>query len=38
VSKTIANINEALKDKPIEKGKQMLNYTKKNRPQNMAKF
>ena len=39
VSKTIASINEALKDKPVDKKiKQKLNYAKKNWPQNMAKY
>ena len=39
VSKTIANINEALKDKPIDKKvRQKLNYAKRNWPQNMAKY
>lgn len=39
VSKTIASINEALKDKPIDKKvKQKLGYAKRNWPQNMAKY
>ena len=39
VSKTIASINEAIKDKPIDKKiKQKLNYAKRNWPQNMAKY
>lgn len=39
VSKTIAKINEALKDKPIDKKvKQKLNYAKRNWPKNIAKY
>jgi len=39
VSKTIASINEAIKDKPVDKKiKQKLNYAKKNWPKNMAKY
>ena len=39
VSKTIASINEAIKDKPIDKKiKQKLNYAKRNWPKNMAKY
>ena len=39
VSKTIDRINEALKDKPIDKKiKQKLNYAKRTWPQNMAKY
>lgn len=39
VSKTIETINEAIKDKPIDKKvKQKLNYAKRNWPQNMAKY
>jgi len=39
VNKTIETINEAIKDKPIEKKiKQKLNYAKRNWPQNMAKY
>jgi hypothetical protein len=39
VSKTIASINEALKDKPIDKKvKQKLNYAKRHWPRNMAKY
>lgn len=39
VSKTIQTINEAIKDKPIDKKvKQKLNYAKRNWPQNMAKY
>ena len=39
VSKTIASINEAIKDKPIDKKvKQKLNYAKRHWPQNMAKY
>ena len=39
VKKTIDHINEAIKDKPIDKKvKQKLNYAKRNWPQNMAKY
>ena len=39
VSKTIKSINEALKDKPVDKKvKQKLNYAKRNWPKNMAKY
>ncbi len=39
VSKTIASINEAIKDKPIDKKiKQKLNYAKRNWPKKMAKY
>ena len=39
VEKTIASINEAIKDKPIDKKiKQKLNYAKRHWPQNMAKY
>ncbi len=39
VSKTISSINEALKDKPIDKKvKQKLNYAKKNWPANLDKY
>jgi len=39
VSKTIDSINEAIKDKTIDKKvKQKLNYAKKNWPANMAKY
>lgn len=39
VSKTIDAINEAIKDKPVDKKvKQKLNYAKKNWPGNMAKY
>ena len=39
VKKTIDTINEAIKDKPIDKKvKQKLNYAKRNWPQNMAKY
>ena len=39
VEKTIASINEALKDKPVDKKiKQKLNYAKRHWPQNMAKY
>jgi transposase len=39
VSKTIQTINEAIKDKPIDKKvKQKLNYAKRNWPDNMAKY
>jgi len=39
VSKTIDSINEALKDKPIDKKvKQKLNYAKRHWPQNMTKY
>jgi transposase len=39
VKKTIDTINEAIKDKPINKKvKQKLNYAKRNWPQNMAKY
>ncbi len=39
VSKTIASINEALKDKPVDKKiKQKLNYAKKNWPSNLDKY
>ena len=39
VKKTIESINEAIKDKPIDKKiKQKLNYAKRHWPQNMAKY
>ena len=39
VKKTIDAINEAIKDKPVDKKiKQKLNYAKRNWPQNMAKY
>lgn len=39
LSKTIQTINEAIKDKPVDKKvKQKLNYAKRNWPQNMAKY
>lgn len=39
VKKTIDTINEAIKDKPVDKKiKQKLNYAKRNWPQNMAKY
>jgi len=39
VSKTIETLNEAIKDKPVDKKiKQKLNYAKRNWPQNMAKY
>lgn len=39
VKKTIETINEAIKDKPVDKKiKQKLNYAKRNWPQNMAKY
>jgi len=39
VKKTINTINEAIKDKPIDKKiKQKLNYAKRNWPKNMAKY
>jgi transposase len=39
VSKTIASINEALKDKPVDKKvKQKLNYARKNWPKNLDKY
>jgi transposase len=39
VSKTIQTINEAIKDKPVDKKvKQKLNYGKRNWPENMAKY
>ncbi len=39
VSKTIQRINEAIKDKPVDKKvKQKLNYAKRHWPQNMAKY
>ena len=39
VEKTIASINEALKDKPVDKKiKQKLNYAKRHWPKNMAKY
>ena len=39
VKKTIDSINEAIKDKPVDKKvKQKLNYAKRNWPQNMAKY
>jgi transposase len=39
VSKTIQTINEAIKDKPIDKKvKQKLNYAKRNWPDNMEKY
>ncbi len=39
VKQTIATINEAIKDKPIDKKvKQKLNYAKRNWPQNMTKY
>ncbi len=39
VSKTIETINDAIKDKPVEKRvKQKLNYAKRNWPKNMAKY
>ena len=39
VEKTIASINEAIKDKPVDKKiEQKLNYTKHHWPQNMAKY
>ena len=39
VRKTIDSINEAIKDKPVEKKiKQKLNYAKRHWPQNMAKY
>ncbi len=39
VNKTIDIINEAIKDKPIDKKvKQKLNYAKRNWPQNMEKY
>ena len=37
VEKTIASINEALKDKPVDKKiKQKLNYAKRHWPQNIT--
>ena len=39
VKKTIESINEAIKDKSVDKKvKQKLNYAKRNWPQNMAKY
>ncbi|MEL6988856.1 MAG: IS1182 family transposase [Bacteroidota bacterium] len=39
VKKTIDSINEAIKDKPVDKKiKQKLNYAKRHWPQNMAKY
>jgi len=39
VSKTIETINNAIKDKPVDKKvKQKLNYAKRNWPENMAKY
>lgn len=39
VKKTIDSINEAIKDKPVDKKvKQKLNYAKRTWPQNMAKY
>ena len=39
VKKTIATINDALKDKPVDKKvKQKLNYAKRNWPSNMDKY
>ena len=39
VRKTIESINEAIKDKPVDKKiKQKLNYAKRHWPQNMAKY
>jgi len=39
VKKTIESINEAIKDKQVDKKiKQKLNYAKRNWPQNMAKY
>ena len=39
VAKTIEKINEAIKDKPVDKKiKQKLNYAKRNWPGNMAKY
>ena len=39
VRKTIDTINEAIKDKPVDKKmKQKLNYAKRNWPDNMAKY
>lgn len=39
VEKTISTINEAIKNKPVDKQvKQKLNYAKRNWPQNMAKY
>lgn len=39
VAKTIQTINDAIKDKPVDKKvKQKLNYAKRNWPQNMAKY
>lgn len=39
VSRTIDTINEAIKDKPVDKKvKQKLNYAKRNWPKNMAKY
>lgn len=39
VRKTIDSINEAIKDKPVDKKiKQKLNYAKRHWPQNMAKY
>src|SRR5690606_30470033 len=39
VEKTITTINEAIKNKPVDKQvKQKLNYAKRNWPQNMAKY
>ena len=39
VSNTIASINEALKDKPVDKKvRQKLNYAKKNWPKNLDKY
>jgi len=39
VQKTIDTINQAIKDKPVDKKiKQKLNYAKRNWPQNMAKY
>ena len=39
VKKTIESINEAIKDKPVDKKvKQKLNYAKRNWPKNMAKY
>jgi len=39
VKKTIDTINQAIKDKPVDKKvKQKLNYAKRNWPENMAKY
>ena len=38
VEQTIQKIDEALKDKPVSKKKQKLNYAKKNWPKNLKKY